>query len=161
MLNFNFTIYIPNLGYFKNIISHIWQIEFRENSNCWEWVGNWVQETELINVKKCQGSEHPSVLLTPIVFINLPLDLLHQALQHCLGSQLLAHLSLTYAVILLTKVPIFKKKSFWRTHVLFCGGECNVHSPRSTSGATPANLFCNERGQHIAHRFPIIAPQMY
>ena len=23
---------------------------------------------------------------------------------------------------------------------LFCGGKCNVHSPRSTSGATPANL---------------------
>ena len=22
----------------------------------------------------------------------------------------------------------------------FCGGECNVHSPRSTSGATLANL---------------------
>ena len=24
---------------------------------------------------------------------------------------------------------------------LFCGGECNIHSPRSTSGATHADLF--------------------
>ena len=30
----------------------------------------------------------------------------------------------------------FQSQSFW----LFFGGECNVHSPKSTSGATPADL---------------------
>ena len=33
----------------------------------------------------------------------------------------------------------------------FCGGKCNVHSPRSTSGATLADLF-------VAGAQPVLSP---
>ena len=32
------------------------------------------------------------------------------------------------------------KPEWFLPYLLFCGGKCNVHSPRSTSGATHANL---------------------
>ena len=34
----------------------------------------------------------------------------------------------------------FQSQSGFLPYLLFCGGKCNVHSPRSTSGATYADL---------------------
>ena len=37
-------------------------------------------------------------------------------------------------------LPWVSKPEWILPYLLFCGGECNVHSPRSTSGATCADL---------------------